>query len=155
VDNALGFTMDVYGPVPLRVNDMSLFRDSRINERMEKLGKWCIIGDLAYRHHPRTHSNGIDANFNSKMKNVRISIEWNYGTTASLFTFIGMKRKFKVYETARVAEIYIVDSMETKRRTTSTLCHKYTSWNVIKVVEILCRLELYSMLYKCLCEMTI
>jgi hypothetical protein len=28
VDNALGFVMDVYGPVPLRGNDMSLFRDS-------------------------------------------------------------------------------------------------------------------------------
>ena len=35
VDNALGFTMDVYGQVPLRGDDMSLFRDSKINDRME------------------------------------------------------------------------------------------------------------------------
>ena len=87
---------------------MSLFRDSRINERMENLGEWCIFGDSAYRHHSRTHSYGVDGDFNGKMKSVRISIEWNYGTTASLFTFIGMKRKFKVYETAGVARIYIV-----------------------------------------------
>ena len=111
VDNALGFVMDVYGPVPLRGNDMSLFRDSRINERMENLGEWCIFGDSAYRHHSRTHSYGVDGDFNGKMKSVRISIEWNYGTTASLFTFIGMKRKFKVYETAGVARIYIVATL--------------------------------------------
>jgi len=63
-------------------------------------GEWCIFGESAYQHHSRTHSYGVDARFNGKMKSVRISIEWNYGTTASLFTFIGMKGKFKVYETA-------------------------------------------------------
>ena len=36
------------------------------------------------------------------MKSVRISIEWNYGTTAFLFTFIGMKGKFKVAGEARI-----------------------------------------------------
>ena len=99
--------MDVYGPVPLRGNDMSLFRDSRIYERMENLGDWCLFGDSAYRHHSRTHSYGVDADFNGKMKSVRISIEWNYETTPSLFIFIGMKGKFKVCETAGVARIYI------------------------------------------------
>jgi len=43
------------------------------------------------------------------MKSVRI--EWNFETTASLFTFIGMKRKLKVYETAGVARIYIVATL--------------------------------------------
>ena len=50
VDNGLGFTMDVFGPIPLRGNDMSLFLHSRINESMENLGEWCIFGDSAYRH---------------------------------------------------------------------------------------------------------
>ena len=45
------------------------------------------------------------------MKSVRISIEWNYGTTASLFTLIAMKGKFKMYETAGVARIYIVATL--------------------------------------------
>ena len=90
VDDALGFTMDVYCPVPSRGNDMSLFRDSRINERMEKLGEWCLFGDSAYRHHSETHSYAAYTDFNGKTKSVRISIEWNYRTTASLFT-LGMK----------------------------------------------------------------
>ena len=78
---------------------------------MENLGEWCLFGDSAYRHDSRTHSYGVDGEFNGKMKSVRISIEWNYGTTASLFTFTGMKRKFKVYETAGVARIYIVATL--------------------------------------------
>ena len=50
MDNALGLpTMDVFGPVPLRGNEMSLFPDSRINERMESLGGWCIFGDSVSR----------------------------------------------------------------------------------------------------------
>jgi hypothetical protein len=91
---------------------MSLFRDSNINERMENLDdEWYIFGDSAYRNHSRTHSYGTDADFNQKMKSVRISIEWNYGTTASLFAFVGMKSKFRVYETAGVARIYIVATL--------------------------------------------
>ena len=35
LDNALGFTMDIFGPV---CNDMALFRDSEINMRMENIG---------------------------------------------------------------------------------------------------------------------
>jgi len=53
VDNALEFTMDVFGPVPLRGNEMSLIRDSRINERVENLGERCVFGDSVYRD---THS---------------------------------------------------------------------------------------------------
>ena len=37
--------------------------------------------------------------------------QWNNGTTASSFTFIGMKGKFKVYETAGVARIYIMATL--------------------------------------------
>ena len=49
VDNALGFTIDVFGPVPLRGNDMSLFRDSNINQRMAELIEYEIFGDSSYR----------------------------------------------------------------------------------------------------------
>ena len=78
---------------------------------MENSEEWCIFGDSAYRHHSRTHSCGVDEDFNGKMKSVRISIKWNYGTTVSLFTVIGMKGKFKVYETASVARIYIMATL--------------------------------------------
>ena len=113
VDNALGFTIDVFGPVPLRGNDMSLFRDSNINQRMAELGEYKIFGDSAYRggNHSHCASYGTDAEFNSRMKSVRISIEWNYMTTVSLFAFVGMEHKFKVFESCGVARIYIVATL--------------------------------------------
>ena len=49
MDNAFGFTIDVFGPVPLRGNDMSLFRDLNINQRMSEFGEYKIFGDSAYR----------------------------------------------------------------------------------------------------------
>ena len=110
VDNALGFTIDVFGPVPLRGNDMSLFRESNINQRMAEFGEYKIFGDSAYRggNHSHCASYGQDAGFNSQMKSVRISIEWNYMITVSLFPYISMEHMFKVYESAGVARIYIV-----------------------------------------------
>ena len=45
MDNALGFTMDVFGPFPLRYNDMSLFRDSNINQSMAEVGDYKIFGE--------------------------------------------------------------------------------------------------------------
>ena len=62
--------MDVFGPVSLRGDDMSLFRDSEINMRMENIGEWCSLGDSAYRNRSRFHSYGMDADFNGKMNSV-------------------------------------------------------------------------------------
>ena len=83
MDNVLGFTIDVFGPVPLRGNDTNLFRDSNINQRMAELGEHKIFGDSAYRggNHSHCAYYGTDAVFNSRMKSVRISIEWNYMTS--------------------------------------------------------------------------
>ena len=50
----------------------------------------------------------LDAGFNSQMKIVRISIEWNYMITVSLFPYISMEHKLKIYESAGVTRIYIV-----------------------------------------------
>ena len=61
---------------------MSLLGDSIINERMENLGEWCLFGDSVYRHHSRTRSYRVDADFNGKMESVHISIGCNYGTKA-------------------------------------------------------------------------
>ena len=93
--NALGFTMDVYSPVPFRGNDMSLFRDSKIKERMENLGESSLFGDSAYRHHSRTHSYGISTG------------RWKEGA----FPLNGtMEREFKSSWDG-VARIYIVATL--------------------------------------------
>jgi hypothetical protein len=109
VDNALGFTMDIIGPYSNRRNDLYLFRDSDINARMARLG-WHIFGDSAYHNHSHVKSYGADPVFNRKMKKVRISIEWNYMTTASLFSYVAFKRKFKILESmaSGISRVYIV-----------------------------------------------
>ena len=45
------------------------------------------------------------------MKQVRISIEWNYGITASLFPYINMKSKLKILKSKQVSKIYIVAAL--------------------------------------------
>ena len=45
------------------------------------------------------------------MKQVRISIEWNYGNTASLFKFIGMKHKLKLLQSSHVSKYYVVATL--------------------------------------------
>jgi len=43
------------------------------------------------------------------MKHVRISIEWNYGVTSSLFKYVANPRKLKLLKCAnRVSKIYTV-----------------------------------------------
>ena len=45
------------------------------------------------------------------MKRVRISIEWNYCTTASLFRYVCNKRKLKLLESNTVSKVYIVATL--------------------------------------------
>jgi len=47
--------------------------------------------------------------WNYAMKSVRISIEWDYGATASMFEYVCTKRKLKVLKNPdTVSKIYIV-----------------------------------------------
>ena len=108
VDNALGFTIDVFGPVPLRGNDMSLFRDSNTNQRMAELGENKIFGDSAYRGGNHSHCA-------------------SYGTTVSLFAFVGMEHKFKVFESCGVARVIQEFPCEPLREPNHKLFRGYTT----------------------------
>jgi hypothetical protein len=71
VENALGFTMDIYGPTSNRRNDLRLFRESNINQRMHNLGtgQWLLFGDSAYKDHSNCKSyRPGDRDFNRVMK---------------------------------------------------------------------------------------
>ena len=46
--------------------------------------------------------------WNNAMKKVRISIEWDYGYTASLFKYVTNKRKLQVLKGGIVSKIYTV-----------------------------------------------
>ena len=42
------------------------------------------------------------------MKKVRMSIEWSYGHTVSLFKYVGIKHKLKVLADVKVQKVYTV-----------------------------------------------
>lgn len=120
VDNAYGLTVDMCGPTSLRRNDLAVLRMSNINERFALLQRgspeqYVIFGDSAYhtQSHLRSYyrnfdEHGVRGRFNTRMKKVRIAIEWNYGYTASLFNYLLHTRKLKVLQSHRVSKIYTV-----------------------------------------------
>lgn len=124
VDNAFGFTIDMFGPTSLRRNDLNLLYQSDINERMNQIQmnnefQYVIFGDSAYHRQSHLRSyykadrpeDGVVnfRNWNNSMKKVRISIEWNYGYAAALFKYIQNYRKFQLLKCPkRVARTYTV-----------------------------------------------
>jgi hypothetical protein len=120
VDNAYGLTVDMCGPTTLRRNDLALLRDSDINARMyiaqiNEEDQYIIFGDWAYNEqaHITSYNKGSDPDnewrkWNNALEKVRVSIEWNYGYTATLFNYIGKARKLQVLKSDTVHEIYTV-----------------------------------------------
>lgn len=123
VDNALGMTVDMFGPYSLRRNDLALFRDSDINNRMamvqvEEDTQYFIFGDSAYKKwsHVSSYVKAEEqiADFmrwNRAMTKVRESIEWNYGYTAACFKYVQNKWKMEVMQAATVSNIYTVATL--------------------------------------------
>ena len=102
IDGASGHTWDLFGPLPIRQNDLYMLRESHIllrwKELFERHGrspdeiKLKIFGDSAYKfrehlftYFSREHAQGLAELLNYALKAVRISIEWNYGHTGLLF----------------------------------------------------------------------
>jgi len=134
LDNCL-MTCDIAGPGSLRRNDMNVLNESGIEEELEEvqeeeedeLLKYDAMGDSAYlqQRHIRSYwkvstmvnlSDEQKAAFkfwNARMKKVRISIEWNYGQTASLFTYVdARKTKLKLLKNPKaVSSVYIVATL--------------------------------------------
>ena len=119
-DNALGCTEDIAGPVSLRNHDIDVCNNSNINNRFAEIqtghvDQYIIFGDSAYlkESHMSSYLKEIDmiADFqrwNSAMKHVRISIEWNYGFTGNLFNYVRCADKFKQLQEVRTSKVYRV-----------------------------------------------
>jgi hypothetical protein len=77
---------------------------------------FCNSGDSAYKtnSHLTSYHRAEDfipefKEWNKKMKKVRVSIEWNYGVTASLFKAVNNLEKLKLLNNQkRVSKIYTV-----------------------------------------------
>ena len=122
MDIAHGFTIDMYGPTSLRRNDLVLLRESNINHRIATLQigeqdmQLKIFGDSIYPHlsHLYTYRKGQNLSeaqrtFNYKVKAVRIAIEWNYGATVKIWSYLRNIDKLKVLCQSRKAmKVYTV-----------------------------------------------
>jgi len=83
--------------------------------------RYVIFGDSAYKHqdHIRTYKKQVAGEprdplrsaWNHAMKSTRISIEWNYGNTASHFKYMANQAKMKLLESSTVTEIYVVATL--------------------------------------------
>lgn len=123
VDCAYGLTVDMYGPTSLRRNDLTLFRASRISDRMlESCARYnqhydyCIFGDSAYHQdiNVRSYLPGNTAEereWNNGMRSVRISIEWNYLVTANLWHYVTEYNKLCLLQSPVVSKIYVVATL--------------------------------------------
>ena len=113
----------MFGPTSVRRNDLALLRNSRINarfaeEQVNEVNQYIIMGDSAYNkdshltsYHKCSHMIENYIKWNKTMKHVRISIEWNYGVTGTLFKYTRNKNKFKIFENSRVSKIYTVATL--------------------------------------------
>ena len=125
VDNAFGFTVDIYGPISLRQNDLSLLRESNINDKLATLQlgeliQYIIFGDSAYKRRSHITSYAIApqgealqpilVSWNNTCKKVRISIEWNYGCTGMLFKYVMCEEKM-LLQSDYVSKIYTVATL--------------------------------------------
>lgn len=119
VDNAYGMTVDMKGPDSLREHDLTVFWESNINARMAacqdgERDQYITMGDSAYvedthiTSYKDASANPYFKTWNLAMKRVRISIEWNYGHTASLFKYVQRRDKLQVLRSCRVAKVYTV-----------------------------------------------
>lgn len=115
INSAFGITVDIEGPATLRRNDLALLPNSDINNRVAELqanepavDQCVIFGDSAYSTQSHLRSYGDVGRWNAAMKKVRISIEWDYGTTGSLFPYLNNKRKLQMLGSSKVAKVYSV-----------------------------------------------
>ena len=114
VEAALGLCVHIWGPVSLRRNDRHLLRESKIHEQIKSLSTlYSIFGDSIYpidtniSSYLHTDSDMAEL-YNSIMKKIRISIEWNYGLTYNLFRYLNMNYKMFVLNHSIMKKIFIV-----------------------------------------------
>ena len=120
MDLAYGITADLYGPTSLRRNDLRLLGLSELNERLEQISlgeivNMCAYGDSIYPYLSNIMSSWRYLNNserqkleNSVMKKVRITIEWNYGVTSNIFSYLKNFDKLRLFKSNVVAKVFTV-----------------------------------------------
>ena len=117
VNNAGGFTEDIFGPTSLRCNDLILLRKSNMNQRLADLHTMLsIFGDSAYKVHSNLRSyfmhkvnTPLMKAWNNAMKKVKFR---NYSFTASFLKCICTESKLKLLkDSEKVSKVYTVATL--------------------------------------------
>ena len=123
LDTAFGMTAHMYGPAPLRRNDLKLLRESELNQKFEQLQigrpiQLKFYGDSIYPRLSLRHSSWRSNNLcqwqqeeNRRYTKVRVSIEWNYMITGNLYGYVKKLNKLKILGSSNVSKVYTVATL--------------------------------------------
>jgi hypothetical protein len=124
-----GMCMDMHGPFSFRHNDLELFEDARLNDRLEAAqvdqeNRYCSYGDSIFpnltcckskhRANALTQEEQLQ---NAGMGSMRIANEWHYGFTANLFPRVKHKSSLKILQSQNVSLMYLVCTLLRNART--------------------------------------
>ena len=124
-----GMCMDMHGPFSFRHNDLELFEDARLNDRLEaaQVGQenlYCSYGDSIFPNltcckskHRADALTPEEQLQNAGMGSMRIANEWHYGFTANLFPRVKHKSSLKILQSQNVSVMYLVCTLLRNART--------------------------------------
>jgi hypothetical protein len=101
LDCPLGMTMDLRGPVSARRNDLFIFRISAIADRLRQISEdaglleeeyFSILGDGIYPNTACVVRRIGESPTDRALSKVRIAVEWDYGSTKTLFPYLDYKK---------------------------------------------------------------
>lgn len=113
-----GMTADMYGPVSFWHNDLEVFRDSQLNERLAALQdgdelQYASYGDGIFPIKSHTIGKHVGDTTPQRYENriIRIANEWNYGVTAILYPFVKFKAAQKIRQNKFCTRFYFVATL--------------------------------------------
>ena len=114
-----GMCGDLYGPCPVRKNDLDLLNDSDINEKLRELSETAVKQYKAYcdgifpilthmtSKHVGEHTTRAQRYENGIMTKIRIGNEWAYGITENLFSLLKFSSGLRIRKNSEHAMYYI------------------------------------------------
>ena len=111
----------LYGPVPAKMHDAKLLRESGLLDQLEEIMPpdrdstiYTLYGDLAYAQFMYLiggfHNADVgtdEALHNCIMSSMRITVEWGFGTIIEQWKFLDFQQSMKIFE-CPLAQYYII-----------------------------------------------
>jgi hypothetical protein len=117
-----GMTMDLFGPISFRQNDLQVLNRSQFNQRMEALQqggkKYAVYGDGIFvtkscllRSYEGDDLTVREKKENRVMTKIRIAVEWSFGLTGKLYKYVTNWYNLKLRKTKDISSYYFVATL--------------------------------------------